>query len=99
MNSEVIYALIEIVVFIVIIVITFRSTSVRVVQSKEEKKVEILNGYKKQLKEALIPIKDDMQARIAIKNTLLKKFSDEISRNIFFDKSEIREIILELSKD
>jgi|FLOH01.1.fsa_nt_gi hypothetical protein len=99
MDSVIVYALAGIVILIVMIVLTVRGGTIKVVQSKEDKRVEIVSGYKKQLKEALAPHGNDKQARITIKNRLLKKFSDEISQNIFFDKNEIREIILELSKN
>jgi hypothetical protein len=69
-----------------------------VVKSKEEKKAEIIREYTQQLKDALNPLKNNIEARKVKKNELLNKFSSELSLNIFFDKNELKEIILELSK-
>lgn len=99
MDSEIIYSGVGIVIFIIIIVMTMRSNVVEIVQSKEEKRASIINGYKQELKVALEPLMDDVDARVAKKSELLKKFSNELSLNIFFDKDELREIILELSKE
>ncbi|NOQ29747.1 MAG: hypothetical protein GQ570_01360 [Helicobacteraceae bacterium] len=66
------------------------------VQTKEQKRAEILSNYKNELESALEECENEN--RVAIKSKLLKKFSQELAFNIFFDKSEIREILLELSK-
>ena len=68
-------------------------------KSKFQKQNEILLEYKEKLRESLKPFKDDKEVMIAKKSSLLKQYSDELSRNIFFDKNDIREIILELSKE
>ena len=98
MDSEIIYSALGIVIFVIIVVMTMRSNVVEIVQSKEEKRADIINGYKQELKAVLEPLEDDAEARVAKKNEMLKKFSNELSLNIFFDKDELREIILELSK-
>ncbi len=69
-----------------------------IVQTKREKREEIVDGYKKQLREALEVIQDNDEKTVK-KVALLKKFSDELASNIFFDGNEIHEIILELSKE
>ncbi len=97
MTNEMLYIFLGIVILIAIGLFIFRSRPMKIVQTKEEKREEILSGYKKQLQEALLPLKDDQQTRINLKSKLLKNISYELSRNIFFDQSEIREIILELS--
>ena len=94
-----IYAVVGIVIFIIIIIITMRSNVVKIVQSKEEKREEIVDGYKRELKSELEALKNDRDARVAKKSEMLKRFSYELSLNIFFDKDELREIILELSKE
>ncbi len=98
-DSEIVYSGVGIVIFIIIIIMTMRSNVVEIVQSKEEKRADILNGYKQELQDALELLGDDADARVAKKSELLKKFSHELSLNIFFDKDELREIILELSKE
>jgi len=67
------------------------------VKTKAQKREEILIDYKNELQSVLTSFENDKQARMAKKSSLLKKYSDELSRNIFFDQSEIKEIILELS--
>jgi len=97
MTNEMIYLFLALVLLIPIAFFIFRSRVTTVVQTKEQKREEIMNGYKKQLQDALLPLKDDQQARMSMKSKLLKNISHELARNIFFDQSEIREIILELS--
>jgi hypothetical protein len=99
MDSEIIYAGLGIVIFIIIIIMTMRSNVVEIVQSKDEKRLDIIDGYKHELKTALEPLKNDQERRVAKKSKMLKKFSNELSLNIFFDKDELREIILELSQE
>lgn len=98
MDSEIIYSALGIVIFIIIIVMTMRTNVVEIVQSKEEKREEIIHGYKQELKVALESL-TDKEDRIAKKSELLKKFSTELSLNIFFDKGELRDIISELSHE
>ena len=66
-------------------------------KSKEEKRAEIIAGYKAQLEKELSKYKDDKEAYLAKKSQLLKVFSTELSQNIFFDQDEIREILRELA--
>lgn len=99
MDSEIIYSGLGIVIFVIIVVMTMRSNVVEIVQSKEEKRAEIINRYKYELQVALEPLLDDREAMVAKKSELLKKFSHELSLNIFFEKDELREIILELSQE
>lgn len=98
MDLEIVYALLGILILVVVIVLTLRSGSKQHVQSKSQKRDQILNEYEKELQESLEPIKGDKKLYVEKKSELLKKLSSELSRNIFFDGSEIREIILYLSK-
>jgi len=56
-------------------------------KTKEQKRAEILDEYKMELDNS--SQEDRME--------LLKKFNLELSKNIFFDNSEIRDIIKELA--
>ena len=76
-----------------------RSTGLKDVNSKDKKRDDIIDGYRKELYDSLTPLKSDKNARLAKKKELLKRFSDELSRNIFFEQVEIREIILDLADD
>ncbi len=98
MDAQMLYSLLGILIFIVIIILTLRNPESKKIQTKQEKQFEILNAYKKQLRIALEPLENDNEARLAKKSELLKKFSDELAMNIFFDKFEIKEMILELSQ-
>ena len=99
MDSEIVYSFVGIVIFILIIIFTLRSGSISEVQTKEEKRYQIIGEYKKQLRTALEPLQNDKKAMMAKKSELLKKFSNELAMNIFFDNDEIREIIQNLSTE
>ena len=102
MDMEILYSLIGIIGFIVVIFFTLRAKPTEEdkaasVKTKVQKKAEIILEYKAKLKTALKDIKNDKELRIAQKTILIKEYNDELSRNIFFDSDEVREIILELS--
>ncbi len=98
MDTEVIFSLFAIAVLIIVIVITFKQTNTNQVRSKANKKIDIINGYKKRLHDELLLLNGDQEAIKNKKSALLKEFNMELSRNIFFDKDEIREVILDLSR-
>lgn len=98
MENAIIYSLLGIVILVVVIIATLFGGAQRVVKTKGQKKGEIVAAYKLELQKALSPLKDKQAQRVAKKSAMLKKFSDELSRNIFFDKDEIREVLLELTK-
>lgn len=98
MDSEIIYSIVGIIIFIIIIIVTLKTDVSSQVRSKDEKRAEIISEYKKQLNNALEKLPDNKEKRVSKKNELLKKVSDELALNIFFDKDEIREIISDLSK-
>ena len=98
MDSEIIFSLLAIAVLIIVIVITLQQTNTNQVRSKANKKRDIIDGYKKRLHDELILLNTDQEAIKSKKSALLKEFNMELSRNIFFDKDEIREVILELSR-
>jgi len=97
MDYEVIYNVVGVVLFVLIVYKVLKSQIGSEIQTKENKRNEIVAGYKKQLKDALEPLNDDKEKRKLKKMQLLKVFTDELSRNIFFDADENREIISELS--
>jgi len=99
MDSEVLYAIFGIVVFSSVAVFILRSGAQPDINTKELTRESIIIAYQKELYEALAPLKNDKKARISKKSELLKKFSDELSRNIFFEKMEVREIILDLAEN
>jgi len=99
MDSEILYVLVGIIIFSVIAIYIFKNDDLVNANTKDTKRAEIINSYKKELYEALKPLENDKNARVAKKSELLKKFSDELSMNIFFDNIEIREIILDLADD
>lgn len=98
MNNEIIYAFIGIVTLVFVIIVAVRGNNSKVIKTKEQKKAEIIAQYRLDLQKALSPLKNNQEATVAKKTSMLKKFSDELARNIFFDKNEIRSIILELAK-
>lgn len=66
-------------------------------KSKEQKQAEIFEGYKRKLKSELSGI-EDRALLIKKKTALLKSFSAELNRNLFFDEDEVRELIQKLAK-
>lgn len=99
MDNEIIYAMVGIIILIGIIILTFSSGKSVQAKNPVQTKQDIINRYKKQLKDELTLFKDDKKARISKKNEMLKKINGELALNIYFDKNEIREVILELSKE
>ena len=98
MDTKVIFSLFVITVLIIVIIITLKQTNTNQVRTKANKKIDIIDGYKKRLHDDLVLLNGDQEAIKSKKSILLKEFNIELSRNIFFDKDEIRELILELSK-
>lgn len=98
MDNIIVFSFLGILALIFVIIATLRGSNTKVVKTKEQKRVEIIATYKLELQKALEPLENNKDARIAKKSSLLKKFSDELSRNIFFDKNEIQEIVLDLAK-
>ena len=98
MDAEILYSIVGIVGFIVVIVFTFRSSNAKIeAKTKIRKKEEIISEYESKLVAALQNIGDDKALRISKKTALIKEYSDELSRNIFFDAEEVREIVVKLS--
>ncbi len=97
MDSEILYSAVGVGIFALIVFYTLKSDNTAKIQTKEEKSHEIVNNYRKVLREELTLLKDDKQAQLAKRKELLNKFNLELSTNIFFDAYEVREIIEELS--
>lgn len=100
MESEIILSIIGIFILIIVIFITLRKTNTDTDKTRttKDKKIEIINGYKKRLKDELQKLNGDEEAIKHKKSVLLKEFNMELARNIFFDKDEIRDVILDLSR-
>jgi uncharacterized membrane-anchored protein YhcB (DUF1043 family) len=62
-----------------------------------DKKQEIIDNYKKRLKTELSVFKNNQEKLNKYKIALLKDISQELSRNIFFEKDEIKSVIKELA--
>ena len=99
MDVEIIYSLVGIVIFIIIVIVTLHSDGATEIQTKEEKQYAIIDTYKKQLREALEPLVNDKEARVIKKKELLLIFNNELSTNIFFDQTELRAIMSDLSQN
>lgn len=65
-------------------------------KSKKQKQVEILETYKRKLDSELSGI-EDRSLLIKKKTELLKSFSSELNRNLFFDENEVRKLIEKLA--
>ncbi len=98
MDSELIYASVGLTIFLGVAYIIFRSDLTPTVSDEDITKKRIIDDYKKELYEALQPLKDDKDKRVSEKTRLLKKFSEELHRNIFFDAIEIKEYLIEIAE-
>jgi len=98
MDSETIYTVVGIVVFVVVTLYLWRNDLGADIAKKEIKKADILNGYRREIFDALSLLEDDKEAKLAKKKELLIKINDELSRNIFFEANEVREIIVDFSE-
>lgn len=100
MDSEIMYSMFAIIALVGIAILTLRSGKEESqVKSKEQKRMEIINGYKKSIQDALRKLDDQDEKKIDTKRLLLKKYSEELAQNIFFDKEDIREVIAELARE
>lgn len=100
MDSEILYSLIGVLGFIGVIYLTLRGGFDQAkVRTKDEKRSEIIENYKSMLEASLKDFDKDEKMRKDKKIMLLKEYSQELSKNIFFDNDEIKEIILELSAE
>jgi len=99
MDSETIYTIIGLLIFVGIATKILRSDVRSSVNTKDNTRDDIIDGYKLELYDALLPLKNDKEARKSKKTELLKRISDELSRNIFFEQIEVREIILDLAEN
>ena len=97
MDAELIYSLVGVAIFALFAYFALKDDTSTKIQTKEEKRYEIIGEYSKTLRLELEPLKNDKQAYLAKKSSLLKSFSDELALNIFFDAVEIKEIIQDLA--
>jgi hypothetical protein len=67
-------------------------------KTKEQKREEIINQYLQKLNQQLSLV-EDRDLYLQKKSALLKEFSLELSRNIFFDMDEIKIIIENLANN
>lgn len=67
-------------------------------KSQDEKKFEIIQGYRKQMLELLEKYKDNKEVQNEEKIKLLKQINSELSMNIFFNEKEIKEVLTILLK-
>jgi len=85
-------------IFIALFVVWFWiQKSDSIVRTKEEKQAQIKASYKKYLDERLTPYKNDRSKLMQEKSKILKRFSKELHRNLFFDDNETRSLLQELA--
>ena len=86
MDAELLYAIFGVLGFIAVIFFTLRSGSDQAkVRTKDEKRSEIIENYKSLLESSLKDFEKDDKMRKDKKIMLLREYSHELSRNIFFD--------------
>jgi uncharacterized membrane-anchored protein YhcB (DUF1043 family) len=70
----------------------------RKTKSQIVKKHEIYENYKAQLEDILEKYKDNPSIKIEQKKLFLQKCNSQLSRNIFFDEIQAKQIISKLAK-
>lgn len=66
-------------------------------KSAQQKRAEIVEGYRRRMDELLRPHRNDPETFRAKKAELLREFSIEVSSNVFFGPEEVREVIRDLA--
>ena len=96
MDYETLYTAVGVVGFGVIAFFTFRNKESSRVQTKDEKKYEILSGYKKEMREKLSSL-ENQDEKSKLKKELLMKYNQELALNIFFDEIDAKDMLNELA--
>ena len=86
------------IILTIVLIVLFIYFTNRNIIKKTQSKLDIINRYKMSLSKLLEESKDDKELQISKKIEFLKKVNDELSRNIFFEKHEIKIVLEELSK-
>jgi len=61
------------------------------------KKEEIIDGYKKEMRDLLSTYQDDNSVCLQEKTRMLQRINSELSTNIFFDQDEVRSLLTMLA--
>ncbi len=96
MDPITLFSIIAIVLLALILFYTLAQGETKVPKSSKDKKREIIDAYKMQLRDALFPLQGNPEAVKKQKSILLKEISNELARNIFFGQDEMRLAIEEL---
>lgn len=99
MDLETAYTVVGVVAFGLIVYFTLKNDEAKNVQTKEQKKYEIISAYKQEMQTILEPLQDDQDARQAKKKELLYKYNQELAMNIFFDAMDAKDALVELSQE
>jgi hypothetical protein len=86
------------IILTIVLVVLFIYFTNKNILKKTQTKLDIVNRYKTALMKILEETKDDKELQKNRKIEFLKIVNSELSRNIFFEKYEIRVVIEELSK-
>ena len=98
MDNYQMYAIIGIITLLLVIVATLKGEKKNNTKTKEQKRAEIINTYKSELNDTLKLLERDPLALKAKKLELIQGYSEELSRNIFFNSDEIKSIISQILK-
>lgn len=98
MDNYQMYAIIGIITLLLVIVATLKGEKKNNTKTKEQKRAEIINTYKSELNDTLKLLEHDPLALKAKKLELIQGYSEELSRNIFFNSDEIKSIVSQILK-
>lgn len=86
------------IILIPLAIFLFIKQNKKEVKPAHVKKEEIIEEYKRQMREVIEQNRDDKTRQLQEKTKLLKKINHELSMNLFFDEEESKKLISDLLK-
>lgn len=78
------------------LVIYFTNKKTSVAKSATQTKADIIKGYKNRMDLELGAYVTEPKVLLQKKTALIKVIADELNRNIFFDKDEVKDLVQDL---
>lgn len=97
MESFIIIALIVVTILFVLFLYAMKNGKQQNVRDVNLTKDEIIENYINRMKEVLVSNADNKESLIKEKSKLLREINSELSRNIFFDEEEAKELLSKLA--
>lgn len=89
--------IVSVVIILLILIQKFLGKQTKNVKPTHVKKDELIDSYENQMRETIAAYRTNKEELTKQKIQTLKRISNELSTNIFFDKDEVRNILQKLS--